>query len=813
MHLRDFRIGWRLLLQEPAYSLVVVLGLSIGFAACILLLGFVRYSWQYNAQVPDVNNVYVVKQRFNVDPKEPWFDQAPLLLRAEAMKIPGVASAIGFIPSRPQNNKLTVRIDGQLRQLRSLTVLPGFADMLGLQAVRGNLEAALEQPDSFVITEDAAIRFFGTSNVLGRTVQIEGKLLRVGAVLRTPPTNTTIPFEALVGVNSVLMGEGFRDELLTGQKGWWGKLLIRVRPGASLPAITAALQHAVDISPTIQNFPLEMKERLGKRKAMDIVLGPLRYAYFDREVAANFITSAGDRADPVAVIGLGAVALLILALAAINYVNLATVRVLRRQREVAMRKVLGAGARQIILQFLAESMLVATTATGLGLLLAWMALPVFSELMSRQLESIFSFANIGAAVATGCVLGALAAVYPAWIAARIRPTRVLAGRPDTESVRSGRLRRVMTVFQIAAAMSLAGVSLAIAWQTEFAMRASPGFDSAPLLILDLSEAVRESGKAPGFIAALSAQPGVAGVAISFDAVGRFNSGWIRDLKRPGGASVSMEVKAVSANFFEQYRIRPIAGRVFDARIDKEDDPVPVVLNAVAARELGFASPEAALGQTVLFTDNGKLIHKQVVGIAPELRFHSLRDVQGATEYELSSKGETLSVRAAGSVAETERAVEALWRQYFPDEFLELQRAGDIVAANYAEDARLAKLLAVSTGIALAIAAFGIYVLSAYTVQRRAKEVVLRKLYGADRRDIAQLVAREFGLLTAVAALIGLPCAAVAIERYLAGFVERAPIGGWTLAFALAAVLVVATIAVARHAWIAMNMMPSTALRD
>jgi ABC-type antimicrobial peptide transport system permease subunit len=824
MTLRDFRIGWRTLLQDPAYSFVVIAGLGIGLAAALLLLGLVRHSWQYNRHVPDVDQVYVVKQRFNVDPKAPWFDQAPLLLRAVAAGTPGVATATGYLPSRAETMGLTVRIDGQLRKLDSLTVLPDFAAMLGLQAAQGDLASALDKPDSFAITEEAAQRLFGTANALGKTMLAEGKLLRVGAVLRTPPASTTIPFETLLGTASVLVEKEVREELATGARGWWGKMLVRVQPGASLPAVTDALQRAVDGNPALQDQPPEVRQRLGRRKVMDVALAPLKDAYFDQDVAQNFVAAPGPRAHPAAIAGLGAVALLILALAAVNYVNLAAVRVLRRQREVAMRKVLGAGARRIALQLLAESMLVALLATVIGLLLAWLAQPLFAELVNRRLDSVLSPGYVAAALLLGALLGVLTAIYPAWLALRVRPSQVLAGRGDIESAGGLRMRRVLTVLQVAAAMGLASVAVAIAWQTAFAVRASPGFDPAPLLIVDLPKPVRMSAAAQSFVAALKAQPGVAGVAISEDAVGRSNVSWFRDLKRLDGRSTATEIKSVSANFFEQYRIAPLAGRLFDPRQDKEDDPVPLVLNAIAARELGFADPAAAIGQTLLFGGfDGKVIHKRVVGIAPELRFHSLRDAPRAVAYELWTAGITLSVRASGTAgtagtagtdgaASLEPTVRALWPKYFPDAMLKTRSAADILAVNYADDARMARLLALATGIALTIAAFGTYVLSAHTVQRRAREIVLRKLYGAGRSAIGALVVKEIGVLTALAALVGLPPAALAIQRYLAGYVEHAPIGGWTMLLALAATLAIAGAAVARHAWLAMRMKPADALR-
>lgn len=813
MKLRDFRIGWRTLVHEPAYLLAVIVGLGIGLAACLLLLGFVRYSMAYNVRIPDVEHVYVVKQRYNVDPAAPLYDVAPMFLRQAALKIPGVADATCYIPARPEITSLTVRIEQKKLKVQGLTVLPGFVETLGLRALHGDLKAALEQPDSFVVTEDAALRLFGTRDALGRTMRAEGKTLQVGAIVRTPPANTTIPFEALFGVNSVLAGPDVRHEMLTGDAGWMGKLLIRVRPGASLSTITGSLQQVVDRTPSVQHYPPETMQRLGKRKVMDISLSPLRDAYFDYEVQGSPLVRAGDRGNPVVVAGLAAIGMLILALAAINYVNLTTVRVLRRQREVAMRKVLGAGARQIATQFLLESLLVSLLATSLGLLFAWLMLPTFSHLVSRELDGLFSSENVGAAFGIGAMLGVITAIYPAWIALRVHPTQVLAGRPDTESRASMQWRRVLTVLQVATAMGLASVTIAIAWQTQFAMRASPGFDPAPLLVVDLPEGVKNGKSARGFYAELSAQPGVEGIAISEDPVGRLDSAWTRELKRPGGAGASMEMKSVSANFFELHRVAAVAGRLFKAGVDRKDDAVPVILNAIAARELGFSTPEAALGETVLFTGfDDKVVRKTIVGIAPELRFHSLREAPRATAYELWTAGAALTVRVNGSPDAVERAVENLWPSYFPDAIIKMQRAEDIFAVNYAADARLAWLLVIATCIALAIAAFGTYVLAANTVQRRAKEIVLRKLYGAGRAAIGLLVVREIGVLALIASAIALPVAAVAIRRYLSGYMEHAPIGCWTLLFALALTMAISLTAITRHTWIAMRMLPADALR-
>lgn len=814
MNLRDFRIGWRHLIQEPVYSLAVLLGLGIGLATCLLLLGFVRYSLQYNSHIPNAENLYVVNQRFNVDPKSPILDQAPLFLRPLASQLPGVVSATGYVPSRPLSDPLTLRVGHDLKHLNALTVLDDFPATLGIETLQGDIKSALEKPDSFAITEETAQRLFGTSSALGRTVEIEGKLLQVGAILRTQPPNTTIPFEALFGVQSVTVEPDIRNELMASKKGWWGKLLLHVRPDASLPTITDALQQAVDRSPALQNIPADTKARLGSRKAMEISLSSLRYAYFDYEMGLNQIASPGERANPVVTAGLAAMAILILMLAAINYVNLATVRVIQRQREIAVRKVLGGSVGQIMLHFLAESLFVCFIATSLGLLLAWLSLPLFSTLVNRDLQHFFTPVTIGIAYVIGGLLGIVTALYPAWVALRVSPTQALAGRPNTESIFSRQLRRVLTVLQVSTAMGFVGVALAITYQTEFAIHADAGFDPASILIVDLSAPVKDSEVAHHFMTALSAQPGVAGIAISGDAVGRLDTVWIQEFKRPGGTGAQLDLHPVSVNFFEQYGIKPIAGRLFESRTDKEDDAVPLVLNAIAAHDLGFASPEAAIGQIVQFSGfGGSKGEARVVGIAPELRFRSLHETPMPSAYELDTNSATLSIRASGSLPQVENEIQSLWPKYYPDTILRMHRARDLLDANYAEESRMATLLSIATAIALAIAAFGTFVLSANTVQRRAKEIVLRKLHGARRSDIGMLVFKEIGALTAASALIGLPVAAVTIARYLSTYVEHAPAVYWSLLLAPALTLAIILLAIVRHARIAVRMSPADALRE
>jgi hypothetical protein len=201
-----------------------------------------------------------------------------------------------------------------------------------------------------------------------------------------------------------------------------------------------------------------------------------------------------------------------------------------------------------------------------------------------------------------------------------------------------------------------------------------------------------------------------------------------------------------------------------------------VLNAAAARALGFGSPQDAVGQSVALDGRKGEVRPVVIGVVPDLRYQSLRETPAPVIYRNHRAASVLTVRYSGSMADLERAADALWRQYFPNAIPDMHRADSYFADNYQDDARLAAMLAAGSAMALLLSAFGIYVLAAYNVQRRAREIVLRKLYGARRSAVARLLGREFAWMAGGAALAGLPLAALAIQRYLSGFAEQAPTG-------------------------------------
>lgn len=794
MTLRDFRIGWRILLSQPAYSTVVVAGLAIGMAACFLLIGFVHYSFTYNANVPDNEHVYMIKQKRNMLPRPEWDARAPMPLRDALLN-----SGLPVTASIARSLEATARVETRLVPLALEAVDQHLPGMLGLRELKGDLAAVIARPDSIALTVASARKLFGASDVLGKTISIAGKSLRVDAILSDPPRNATFGFDGIVGTGSALW-----PQYAQGLERWHpAKLYVHLRAGAVPDSVLAFLLDALANSPPEKTFPERLRHLLkGEARITDVRMVAMSDVYFDPDLLAS--RARANHADRTAVLGLSGVAGLILLLAVANYVNLSTVRTLHRQREIGVRKVMGASSARLAGQFIAESIVAAAVSTVLGLLLAWLLLPTFSDLVDRQLEGFFAPIRIAAAALLGLVVGSAAALYPAWIAMRMIAGDTLRGRGSGETPRGMWVRRLLTIAQFAVAIALTGTTLAVAWQTRYAIGADSGFNPTPLLIVDLPENASGATRA-AFKDRLTRLPGVAGVAGISEAVGRDGSKIVSAMRGRNGQDLSMELKVVTPEFFDVYQLAPLAGRAFQPSVDRIGS-TNVMLNASAARTFGFPTPEAAVGQTLA---DGSV----VIGIAPDLRFRTLRQAHEPLVYTLRDGADVLTVRADFGTASVRAPIERLWQEFFPNDVIALELARDLFAPNYAEDRRLVRMLGMSSVIAGALAAFGIYVLSAYNVQRRAKEIVLRKLHGASRADIARLVGLEFLLLTGSGAMVGLPFAALASERYLASFVERAPMGIWPLIAALGFAAIVALVATLRHTMSAMRTSPTQVLRS
>ncbi len=803
MKLKEFNIAWRLLVKDPIQSAVVILGLAIGVLAFFLLTGFVHMAFNYDQHITDNQHVYLVKTRFNLPGiKSNWTHEAPQTLR-QAILDQHLAQSITQFSELPAS----MRVAEQLLSIPVSIVDSDFASVMNVQTITGNLDLALSRPDQLALTEDSALRLFGSNTALGKTLHINADTYLVAAIIKDPPINSTVRYKALVGQETRLWWPSDKQDA---QKNWgrlFGQIYLKVKPGEQVQALEQQLQKLSDQSPLRSQLSADLVAQLGQASIMELKLLSLDQAYLDPDI--HEINDPKAHGDRLSLWGLSAVAALILVLAGVNYLNFSTMQTLTRQREIATRKVLGASVWQVARQFIAESILVVIIATLVGLLSAYLLLPIFAAIMDRHLENLFSARAIAISLASAVSFGVCVGLYPAWVASRVRPSSVLSGRDNQEMQSGKRVRQYLSAFQLATAIGLTGITLAIAWQCQYATQVNPGFRAEAMVVLDMAPAFTPNlPHMSAFTEAVKHVEGVEAVAQSLEAVGRRKVMQKITAKADGQSTVTVEKKGIGPDFFQGYGITALAGRTYDAQREQFQNQNGVVLSLTAAHSLGFASAEEAVGK-ILETENGQ--RQEILGVVPDIRFHTLREAASPILYSLSYSTPVLTVRTTGKIDEVESALATLWKRYFPNEVLQMTREKSLLGDAYQDDVRLAKLLGIASIIALCIAGFGIYVLSAYSVHRLKREIIMRKLYGADALAIIALVSREMFMLFIASAMISLPIAMVIIQRYLAVYIERAPIAAWTLVIAFVTCAALAMLTISRHILVALHMRPIKAL--
>ncbi len=565
MKLRDFRIGWRLLARQPGYSAVIVLGLAVGFAACFLLLALVRYAFTYNDAIADAGHIYLVKERANVLPRPDWQPNAARDLARTARD-----SGLPVSATTAKSYDVAAQLDSRLLPMTVELADTDYLGFFGIRALEGDAGAALARPDGIALSRETAIKLFGTPHALGKVVRILGQAYEVRAILPDLPPNTSVDIDALVGAGH----HAFAREPAT----VWTRASVYVKtaPGFDSGALQAVLQEAINRRDAV--LPLRLRELAKGGPVSSIGLARLSDLYFDPDLLAS--RSGRRYGSKAGVLGLAALAVLILALATTNYVNLAAIRTAARRREIGMRKALGVGPGALARQFMAESLVVSMAATVIGLALAWLVLPLFSTLVNRPLAPMLSVQACLLMLAVGALTGMLAGLYPYLLARRLPASVALQGRGNGETVAGARLRRVLSVLQFGVAIALIAATLAVGWQTRYASHADPGFDPSRLLVVTAPG----DGKGPAaqaFRDELARVPGVAAVTVTDEAIGRDGMKSTVAIERPGKAPIQLEFKAVGAGFFKVYGVQAMFGRLFEEALDRSGSD-NVVLNARAA---------------------------------------------------------------------------------------------------------------------------------------------------------------------------------------------------------------------------------------
>lgn len=817
------------LAKNRAYSIINLLGLAIGMAACLLILVFIRYETSYDRWLPRGEDTYQF-QTWMPNPRDgaPYMLQMSSYITAERLKkdfpqVEAVSYVLGGTPSILRQGQVSTAED-------YLTADNDFLAVVDLPILRGS-KNALNAPDTAVLTRSEAIRQFGTDDVVGRTLSLiqKGKTYdyRVNAVLQDLPRNSHLRINAVVRRD---FGSYFTQEpeFLTCwqcQSGW---VYARLKSGTDADALNAQLPAWEK-----RNIPDEnlAGTRYNAGDDTDWALVPVADVHLG-------VAQAGSMApgnDHRSIVTFAIIAVLILLMAVVNFTNLATARAGQRAREVALRKVLGATRRQLIVQFVGESLLIAAIAVAIALALGELLVRPFAAFLDADLRFSYFGADgmLWPALALMLIVGVAGGLYPAFFLSRFQPASVLkANKSSTETPGTGMLRNMLVVAQFAISIGLIICTAIVYGQTVYARSVDPGYQRDHLLQVGNMSRYQLIGRGEQIAERMKRVPGVVAVGRTDIGVATQNTNTTGVLVPGNPQPVALGRYRVDHDFRDAMGLQLVAGRWFDPARPMDDqtlsfpeDPAEVralvarganvVVNEYAARKLGAADPAAALGKTFRMALGEQYgdVPITVVGVVRDSRFRSVREPLEPIVFIGSREGpSTMVIRYDGDPAAVRAAVEREWRAAASDVPFEGKFSEAIIEELYDAEEKRAQIFAGFAVLAVVIACLGLFGLAAFTAERRTKEIGIRKVLGARTIDIVRLLVWQFSRPVLIANLIAWPVAWWAMRDWLNGFDTRMALTPVPFFLAGGVALGIAVVTIAGHAFKVARANPIRALR-
>jgi putative ABC transport system permease protein len=823
----------RNLVRSRLYAAINIVGLAVGLCAALLIVLFVRDQYSYDRFFPGYRDVYLLTEtRDNIDRRlinELWDFSFPDLATKLSVQFPQIATVARIMTADDPPHIRHGQVEAD--ETGFLWVDPSFFRIMSLKALAGDPQTALATPDSVVLTRTAARKYFGRDNPLGELLEVNPAMgsdaAKVSTAFSTPhPMRVTAIIEDLPS-NSYLKGEMFGSSLaaysqfalydLTPDQGPFRSqsnyTFIRLRPGTPAQQMRQELSaFATHNSDTSTVYPPGF--------TVGLHLTPIG----ELHLSSPGVLPMSPRGDRTLLAALAAIAVLIITSASFNFVVLMTARAAQRAIETGIRKVAGALRSQLIIQFLGEAVIYVTLATVLAVALTELLLPWMNAVLKQKIafNYIGDPALLGVLLVTTVGLGLMAGAYPAFVLSAYRPAAVLKGTL-VQGATGGIVRRALVALQFAIMIGLGIIAATIWRQTLFSLNDQLRVDGSSILLID--DACAPSGRA--FRERVAALPGVARAACANEAA-LFNGGMIVSAQVQGVPATPMVSGAVDYGALEFYGLRPLAGRFFDHNYGNDGRLVEgetagnpsIVVNETAMRKLGFNSPSQAIGKIVIWNRRrwtvnptpGTTGQSEIIGVSPDFVLDTRRQVLPQILYVDPISFSVLSVRLVGSqIPEALTAIDASWSQIMHTNihrrFLS-RRLQDM----YADIILQGTAITLGVGLAVAIAALGLFGLSAHSAEQRTKEIGIRKSMGAGTGDIMRLLMWQFAKPVLWANLIAWPIAWFLMSRWLQGFVHHVDMQLLLFVASSALALVIAILTVSIHCWLVARAKPVAALR-
>jgi len=788
-----FRSLWR----DRTYTALNLIGLATGLAAALLVLLWVQDELTFDRTHRQGKNIVRILTNWDFGGNRQWTSVTPAgLVPAAKAEIPEVQEAVRTWRFGTRAFQIGPTV---LEAENTLIVDNSFFEVFDFPLLRSDGSKPLSTSNGILITEKLARKFFADADPLGKTVRFDNKLdLVVTGILQDPPSNSSIQFSCL------MPWEPLANQIVRDPKNafHWGQMSytswLLMRPEADRSAVAHKLA------------AIAARHRDDKYDPFWYALQPLHQVYLDSDMLQHD-AGTGDR-KTIAVFGL--IGLLVLLIACINYVNLATARASTRAKEVGVRKSIGAGRGELFSQFLAESGVLIAAATGLAVLLALAALPMFNELSGKDFRSEhFLQPNVWRVILGAAAFALLlAGIYPALLLTRFNPAAVLRGQFFALGGGSGSsgavLRKTLVTSQFVFSLVLITGAFIIARQMSFVRAVKLGYDPQQVFSMAMygSESPMSVMKNE-----LAGKPGIATMTSTnnpFIDLGSQNGGMDWEGK-PEGKQMPIWQLGVDGEVSEFFGLQLTEGRWFRPEMNGWDT-TSFLINEAAAREMGFAAGEAA-GKWVDF--NGT--KGTVAGVLKDFHFKSLHSaIEPLIFYQNPEWLDIIYIKTApGKSAEAIASAQAVFEKFVPGRLFKYRFVDEEYDRMYKAEARAGTLFNLFAGLAVLISCLGLLGLVTFAAQHRAKEIGIRKVLGASVASVVGLLAQDFLRLVLLAIVIASPIAYYLVQKWLSDFAYRIDLQWWMFAVAGLAAVVVAFLTVSSQAVRAALANPAKSLRS
>jgi putative ABC transport system permease protein len=774
-------IALRNISRHKGYTFLNVAGLAVGIASCILIFFFIRNELSYDTYHQDADRIYRVAIDIQSKADNRIFAKtsAPLV-NALKKDFPQVEGAVQLWKWNSQLVKY--REQKSFYEDNFFLTTPDVFKVFTIPLVKGDPATALSRPLTVVLAEETAQKYFGREDPIGKTLDINKKQYEVTGVMAKLPYNSHLKLNMLTSVTMLQNEEWYQDVAAN----WHSTMFftyIKVKP-------------AIDLAQFKKQIATAANSYVGELLKEWVV----KYVFFlqpvtDIHLHSNLSGEAEVPGSAINVYILSVVAVLILLIASLNYINLTTAQAANRAKEVGIRKVVGASRSPLIFQFIAESLLLTLAALLLALGIVYTLHPWFEALSGQIIEfnQVITPKFISMMLGATLLLGIISAAYPALFLSSFRPVSVLKGKLSM-GTKGAALRKVLVVCQFTISLMLMAGTIMVYRQLNFMKTENLGFSKEQIVVLPLRggasiqenyEQIKNEFESHSAIAEATASASVPGRSVD-----NFSIALMDEADDKGQ---SMYYLFVDFDFLRLYNIGLVAGRAFDATIATDAQKV-FMINEKAVKAFGWASPEEAIGKKLKtgFGRNG-----EIIGVYKDFHYRSLQaPVEPLVMAVNVDRFNHISLKVqTKELAHTVTFIESKWKELFPNHPFEYFFLDEEFNKQYAADEKIGRTFLVFTGIAIGVACLGLFGLATFTAQQRTKEIGVRKVLGASVPTIVLLLSREFTKLVIIAFLIATPLSYVLIGKWLENFASRIGISWDIFIIAGAGVLLIALLTV------------------